>query len=140
MAGKTPFDNEAVEALYSGFSEPTRTHLLALRELVIETAAETEGVTGFGEAVKWGEPSFVTKSGSTVRMNEAGANEYALYFNCQTKLIDTYRALFPTKFRFDGARALVFTLDDPLPVDELRVCISLALTYHKRKHLDLLGA
>jgi len=136
----TRFNNPEVADAYEDISEPIRSRMLALRELVIETAHETEGVTGFGETLKWGEPSFVTKSGSTVRINQAGPNECALYFNCQSKLVETFRALFPTTFRFEGNRAIILSVDDPLSVDELRLCISLALTYHKRKHLDLLGA
>ncbi len=140
MATQTPFDNHEVATTYSSYYEPVRSRLLALRELVIETAEETEGVTGFGEALRWGEPSFVTKSGSTIRLDQAGPDKYALYFNCQSKLVDTYKALFPQRLRFDGNRAIVLDVAKPLPVDELRVCISLALTYHRRKHLELLGA
>jgi hypothetical protein len=140
MESSTPIDTPEVAAVFADFPEPIRDRLLELRELVISTADETEGVTGFAEALRWGEPSFVTKSGSTVRMNQKSPTEYALYFNCQSKLVDTFRELFPTTFRFEGNRALVFTLEDPLPQDELRMCLSIALTYHKRKHLNLLGA
>lgn len=37
-----------------------------LRELVIETAGETHGVDVLEETLKWGEPSFITKNGSTL--------------------------------------------------------------------------
>ena len=37
-------------------------------------------------------------------------------------------------------RAIVFGETDEFPVDELKHCISLALTYHRVKHLPLLGA
>ena len=140
METSTPMASPEVAAVYADLPEPVKGRLLELRELVISTAEETDGVVGLAEALRWGEPSFITKSGSTIRMNQAGSDRYALYFNCQSKLVDTFRALFPQTFRFEGNRAIVFNIDEPLPTDELRICISLALTYHKRKHLDLLGA
>ncbi len=42
--------------------------------------------------------------------------------------------------RFEGNRAVLFDVDTSIPVAELKHCISLALTYHKVKHLPLLGA
>ena len=140
METGTPMANADVAAVFAEFPEPVKERLLELRELVIGTARETDGVVGFAEALRWGEPSFITKSGSTIRMDQTGPDRYALYFNCQSKLVDTFRALFPKTFRFEGNRAIVFDVADPVPTDELRVCISLALTYHKRKHLDLLRA
>ncbi len=125
---------------YGQYPTEIRERLFELRELILETAGETEGVVGFSEAVRWGEPSFITKSGSTVRAAQAGDNTYGLYFNCQSRLVETFRTLFPTALRFEGNRALVFDIESDLPVDEVRLCVSLALTYHKRKHLELLGA
>ena len=40
-----------------------------LRELVLETAEETEGIKVIEETLKWNEPSFLTKNGSTLRMD-----------------------------------------------------------------------
>ncbi len=40
---------------------------------------------------------------------------------------------------FEGKRAIVFRESDELPVEQLKHCVSLALTYHRVKHLPLLG-
>ncbi len=46
-----------------------RDKLKRLRALVIETAKEIPEITSLDETLKWGEPSFVSKTGSTLRMD-----------------------------------------------------------------------
>jgi hypothetical protein len=53
-----------------------------------------------------------------------------MYFHCQTTLVDTFREMYRDMFAFEGNRCLVFDAKAKLPVDPLRHCISLALTYH----------
>ena len=66
--------------------------------------------------------------------------DYAMYFNCNTSLVDTFKELYGDLFNFEGNRAIVFNETDELVVNELKHCISLALTYHRVKRLPLLGA
>lgn len=114
-----------------------RVKLLALRELVFETAATAEGVGDIEETLKWGEPAYVTKnkSGSTVRMDwkQQHPHQYAMYFNCQTTLLETFQTIFPTDFKFDRNRALVFSLEEEVPRDCLAMCIAASFTYHLNK-------
>lgn len=49
-----------------------------LRELVIETVEETESVSVLEETLKRGKPSFVTKNGSTLRMDWKENNVFPL--------------------------------------------------------------
>ena len=67
-------------------------------------------------------------------------DEYAMYFHCQTKLVDTFKELYGDKFEFEGNRAIVFGRDEKIAENELKHCLSIALNYHKVKHLPLLGA
>ena len=67
-------------------------------------------------------------------------DQYAMYFNCNTSLVDTFKEVYGDTFKFAGNRAIVFNETDELPVNELKHCISLALTYHRVKRLPLLGA
>jgi len=62
-----------------------------------------------------------------------------IYFNCKTKLIDTFRATFGNDLKFDGNRAILLNIDSSFPEEILFQCISVAFTYHKRKKLQLLG-
>ena len=134
-------ENTAVADVFNNYPKQMRKKLMFLRGLVLDTAAETEGVTSVEETLKWGEPSYVTKSGSTVRMDwkKAKPHQYAMYFHCQTTLVDTFKELYGDKLKFEGNRAIVFHEDDEIPIDELKHCISLSLTYHGRKHLPMLG-
>jgi len=135
------FENPEVAEVFSGYPEHIRRKMMFLRQLVLVTASETEGVGNVEETLKWGEPSYLTKSGSTIRMDwkKAKSNQYAMYFHCKTKLVDTFRELYRGTFKFEGNRAIVFNEDDEIPVIELKHCISLSLTYHRKKHLSMLG-
>lgn len=133
--------NAAVAEFFDSYPKHMRKKLLFLRQLVIETASETEGISTVEETLKWGEPSYLTKSGSTIRIDwkKAKPHQYAMYFHCQTKLVDTFKELYRDKFKFEGNRAIVFNENEDIPVDELKHCILLSLTYHSRKHLPMLG-
>ena len=108
--------------------------MLVLRALVLKTAAQTPGVGEIEETLKWGEPAYVTvnKAGSTVRIDwkAKAPDQYAVYFNCQTNLVERFRQMFPNDFRFEGNRALILGLDQQLPADALGWCLAAAFTYH----------
>ena len=135
-------ENPAVARVFDGYPQPMRNKLLRPRQLVLDTASETAGVNALEETLRWREPSYLTKGGSTLRMDwkAKAPDHYAMYFNCNTSLIATFREVYGDVFSFEGNRAIVFHETDELPVDELKHCISLALTYHRVKHLPLLGA
>ena len=134
-------ENPEVAAVFDNYPERMRERLMLLRRLVLETAAETEGVGSLEETLRWGEPSYLSKGGSTIRMDwkESKPDQYALYFHCRTRLVETFRELYGGMFRFEDNRAIVFDEDEEIPVKELKHCISLSLTYHRRKHLPMLG-
>ena len=132
------FQNPAVAQVFEAYPHDIRKKLLALRELIFVTARSTKGVGKLEETLKWGEPAYVTsqsKSGSTVRIDwkKAKPSQYAIYFNCQTNLIKTFKTLFPKELRFEGSRAITLALAGPLPVEALSFCVSAALTYHLPK-------
>lgn len=133
--------NAEVAEVFKNYPKHMREKLMFLRQLVLDTASETEGVGKVEETLKWGEPSYVTSSGSTVRMDwkKSSPQEYAMYFHCKTKLVDTFKELYRDKLKFEGNRAIVFNEDDEIPIVELKHCIFLSLTYHGRKHLPMLG-
>ena len=130
-----------VNEVFAFYPEEVRDKMQFLRELVIETARETEGVDQIEETLKWGEPSFVTKTGSTLRMDwkERAPDQYAMYFQCTSRLVETFRIVFDQRFEFEGKRAIVFKLDDNVPVEELKECIKASLIYHKVKDQMTLG-
>ena len=134
-------ENLEVAEVFRKYPKSIRKRLMFLRQLVLDTASETEGVNEIEETLKWGEPSYVTRNGSTIRMdwNKSKSNQYVMYFHCKTKLVDTFKELYKDKLKFEGNRAIVFNEDDEIPINELKHCIVLSLTYHSRKHLPMLG-
>ena len=71
---------------------------------------------------------------------EATPEQYYLYFHCQTKLIETFKTLYPAEFHFEGNRAMVFQQSDKIDIEPLKHCISMAHDYHRIRHLPMLGA
>jgi hypothetical protein len=131
----------AVDAIFRAYPDPVRSKLKALRRLIFDTAKTTAGVGALEEALKWGQPSYLTtesKSGSTIRIDQVKteAGRYAVYFHCQTDLVETFRELYPD-LRYGGNRAILLDAGDKLPEAALRHCIALALTYHAQKRKAL---
>jgi Domain of unknown function (DU1801) len=129
--------NLAVDAVFSTYPTPVKAKLLALRRLILDTAKTTNGVGVLEETLKWGQPSYLTpasKSGSTIRIDQvkAEAGRYAVYFHCQTDLVETFRELYP-ELRYGGNRSILLDAGEKLPEAALRHCVALALTYHLRK-------
>jgi hypothetical protein len=133
----SPIENTKVADVFVRYPEHMQKKLLVLRQLILDTVSEVEGIDRLEETLKWGEPSYVTKRGSTIRIDckKSIPHQYALYFNCNTKLVGTFKELFGDRFNFEGNRVIVFDENDEIPVDELN---SISLTYHSRKHLPIL--
>jgi len=123
----------AVAAVFSGKPAQVQAKLLRLRKIVLDTAAKMDGVA-IEETLKWGQPSYLAKGGSTIRIDavKGDPRRVAMYFICHTDLIATFRELYP-ELDYDGNRAILLDVRAKLPQDALRHCISLALSYRKRK-------
>ena len=132
------FGDPAVARVFATYPAPVRRKLSILRDLIFSTAKRTAGVGQLEETLKWGQPSYLTsetKSGSTIRLDSIPRvpGSFAIYFHCQTTLVETFKENFGDKFRYEGNRALIFSPGDKIPEVELRTCITLALTYHLKK-------
>ena len=136
-AARAGNSDPAVDAVFNAYPKPIKAKLLALRRLIFDTATTTMGVGALQETLKWGQPSYLTtetKSGSTIRIDriKSAADQYAVYFHCQTDLVETFRGLYP-ELSFGGNRSIVLNAQDELPEPALRHCVALALTYHLNK-------
>jgi hypothetical protein len=135
---RVPFQSADVAAVFAAYPADVRGPLLHLRELIFETAAATAGVGELEETLRWGEPSYLTtqsRSGSMVRIHwkPSDGDHYRMYFHCQTNLVSTFRSLYPTELTYDGNRSIALRRNGPAPLDALRHCITLALTYHSTR-------
>ena len=101
-------------------------------------AAETEGVGPLTEMLKWGEPAYLTeasRSGTTIRLgvSKSAPDQCAVFVNCQTTLIDSFRAHFADGFAFEGQRALLLPATGDFRREPLALCLRTAMTYHRQK-------
>lgn len=127
------FTSDTVANAFDAIDHQARPGLLALRSLIFEVAAEAPQVGEIEEALRWGQPAYLTpftKSGTTLRLGVPKAGGFALFVHCQTSLIPDYITAFPGQDRIEGTRAVLF--DDPDQIDPMRHgwLIHRALTYH----------
>jgi len=129
-----------VAAVFAGYDNAVRPGLLLLRSLILDAAAFTDGVGALEETLKWGQPAYLTsqtRSGSTVRLGQlgpGGSHDFAMYFICNTDLVDGFEATFGDLFRYADNRALLFSVGEKLPIEELTECVAQALRYHLDKN------
>ncbi|MCI0504550.1 MAG: DUF1801 domain-containing protein [Gammaproteobacteria bacterium] len=138
MAKDRDIKNPEVAAVFAGYPKEIKTKLMFLRQLIFDVASSTDGVGELEETLKWDQPSYLTtqtKSGSLVRIDQikSQAGKYAMYFHCQTTLVDTFKEIYRDQFEFEGNRSIIFNVKDRVPVPELSHCVSMALTYHLNK-------
>ncbi|GJM36408.1 MAG: hypothetical protein DHS20C18_54090 [Saprospiraceae bacterium] len=133
--------NPEVELKFQTYPIEINTKLSYLRSLIIETASENDTIEEIEETLKWGEPSYLVKKGSTIRIDwkSKNPNQYAMYFKCTSKLVPTIRAVYGDLFKYEKNRAILFDINDKIPKKELKACIELALTYHSIKDKPHLG-
>ncbi len=133
--------NPQVKLKFKTYPKEIKTKLKYLRNLILETAAENGTIKEIEETLKWGEPSYLVKKGSTIRIDwkPKTPNQYAMYFKCTSKLVPTFKMVYKDTFKYEGNRAIVFQMNDEIPEVELKNCITVGLTYHKVKQLHMLG-
>ena len=141
MSVLTVFTTPEVKEVFNNYPDYISERLYELRELILETATDLDEILTIEEDLKWGEPSYSTAIGSTLRMDwkPKNPNQFSLYFQCTTKLIPTFKVVYRDTFMYEKNRAIVFNLQQKLPVEQLKDCIKTCLTYHKVKNLPLLG-
>ncbi|MDO6718950.1 DUF1801 domain-containing protein [Psychrosphaera sp. 1_MG-2023] len=136
----------SVQKKFETYPDDIAAALLRIRTLIYQVA-EQDGIDKLEETLKWGEPSYISPIGSTIRFDWKAKHpdEYCLYFNCKTTLIETFKEIYGETFVYQGNRALVFKISQ-IDIDAindnpaLAHCLSMALRYKKIKHLKLLGA
>ena len=129
------------EARMNAYPAPIKKRMARLRQLVLEVAEELESVHELHETTKWEEPSFVTKKGSTLRMDwkEKTPDQYAVYFKCTSKLVESFKKVYGDTFKYEKNRAILFGVEEKIPARELKACIGATLQYHLVKTNPLLG-
>lgn len=133
--------NPEIKAKFDHYPQQARRQLENIRELILSSATENNAGE-VEETLKWGEASYLVKGGSTIRIDWKSKDPGVIkvFFHCQTRLVETFKEIYPNEFEYEGNRAVVIALSTNIHHVPLRHCIGLALKYHSIKHLPLLGA
>ncbi|HFC29776.1 MAG TPA: DUF1801 domain-containing protein [Oceanospirillales bacterium] len=126
--------NLETEQVIQQYPQATQDKLLIIRKLIIDTSHELN-INDLQETLKWGEPSYTCKQGSTIRLawKAKFPNQLGVYFNCKTTLIENIKEIYPTTFIYEGKRALILKLNAKIPLIPIKNCITFALKYHQIK-------
>jgi len=127
-----------VKQVFESFPKDARKRLMEVRGLILKCAADDDAIGKLTETLKWGEPAYLTEqtgSGSTIRLGfkDSQPDTIAVYFNCQTTLVEDIKNRYPDKFICDGTRAVLLKISKPLPRKALSDCLNMALKYHLNK-------
>lgn len=129
-----------VKNKFDSYPDHIRILLFHVRDLIFKVVEE-EVLGEVEETLKWGEPSYLVKGASTIRFDwkQKTPDKYFIFFNCNTKLVETFRELYGNELEFQGNRAIVLNTNERIPEKAIRHCISLSLRYKSIKDLPLLG-
>lgn len=138
MGGSCPPVPDTVAGALERYPAQVSERLMQARALIFAVAAETQGVGRLTETLKWGEPAYLTeasRSGSTIRLGatKSASDRGAVFFNCNTNLIGTFRTHFSDSLIFEGNRAILLSPTGDLSETPLLLCLRMALTYHSWK-------
>lgn len=124
-----------VQTVFRSFPDEARRVLLSIREDIFLLAQE-ECVGPLTEALRWGEPAYLTeatRAGSTIRLGwkERDPQAVFVFFICTTSLVDEMRECVGDRLEFEGNRAIRLPLSAAVDRDAVRFCLRMALTYKR---------
>lgn len=127
-----PFENLTVERIFNTYSSDAKKKLLEIRQLIFDTNKELSSSEKIIESLKWNQPTYTAKEGTPIRIDTFGTDKIAIFFHFQTNIIEQFREMFSDSLEFSKNRAIVLTLTEDIPKNDLKLCIQMGLTYHKK--------
>ena len=125
-----------VASVFDQFSPEQREILLEARAEIFKVAMEDPRIGKLDEVLRWGQPAYITKNkktGSTIRLGiEKTTGKPALFFNCNTSLVEDLREQFGSILTYSKNRAVLLDTDEAAG-NAWRSGIASALTYHLRR-------
>jgi hypothetical protein len=131
-----PAPTPDIEAALHACSDVPRAGLVALRELIFARAAELPTIGRVVEALRWGQPAYLTPdtgAGCSLRIGMAPGGDFALFVHCKTGLIQSFVEGPGAGMRVQGTRAVLFRTADDIAAQAISMLIGQALTYHLAK-------
>jgi len=83
-----PFQDPAVAAKFKAYPPKIRPKLMAIRRMIFDTAAATEGVGKLQETLKWGAPAYITaRPEAAARYGSTGRRRSQLRLRCSSTAV-----------------------------------------------------
>ena len=122
---------------YNAFPVDVKEKIFRLRDWLIDVSESLEDVTRIEESLKWGEPSYRSNIGSTIRFywSEKRPEIIGMYCQCTSLLIPSIKNTFGNAFLYDGNRGVLLDKNGLWDEEKIKQIMIAALRYHKVKHL-----
>ena len=131
--------DELVKHKFDTYPDDARAALLNIRKLIFEVA-DAHGLA-IEETLKWGQLSYLTKTGSTIRIDHSAQSpdQIKILFNCKTRLVEVFKEIYGNLFEYETNRVIIFKMSQKIPLPEFKRCLLMSLKYHQLKQLPFLG-
>ncbi|MFB6363422.1 hypothetical protein ACFCP7_05075 [Paenibacillus elgii] len=123
--------NHNIPEIYNNYTDLQQEKLIELKQLIMNVANNLGDIT-LQESLKWKQLTFSSKHGTPIRIDRFSDSQIGLFVHCQTTLVEEWRELFGNSLDFSKNRAILLSVNSELPIEELTLCIQMALTYHKK--------
>lgn len=123
-----------MENIFLGYAEPLRSTLLEIREMIFTQAVLFN--IPITETIHWWQPSYIPvakNTGKTIRIDKFGDTQVALFFNCNTTIVQDIKNRFADQVQCSKNRAIVLDAGQVLPSEILQYAIQSGLSYFKQK-------
>jgi hypothetical protein len=127
-----------VQAVFDACPVPVRQGLLQLRGLILTEAAQMPQIGPVTEALRWGQPAFLTLqtgAGCSLRIGPVKSGGFGQFVHCQSGLIPAFAAGPGAGMRFEGTRAVLFATVAEIQAAPLALLIGRALGFHLGRKL-----
>jgi len=122
-----------VKAAFDAMPSPSRLGALELRNLILDVAEKTVDCPTPHECLRWGQPSYVTPTGTPLRIGIPPSGGFALYAHCQTTLIRNFAEIHGADFKIEGNRGVHFKTVADIRPNQLCHIIAQGLMYKVRR-------
>lgn len=125
-----------VQTVFDACTAPVRQGLVTLRGLVFAQADRMPQIGPVTEALRWGEPAFLTlQTGAacSLRIGPVRRGGFGLFVHCKSGLIPAFQAGLGSGLRFDGTRAVLFETAAAINAAQISLLIEGALGFHLAK-------
>lgn len=126
------FSDDAVKQIFDSYPMGIKQQLLQVRQLTFDTHRELFPNEDIVENLKWQQPTYTARTGTPIRIAPFDELHGAIFVHCQTTLIEQFREMFTDTLTFSKNRAILLDSTQTLAVNELKLCIQMALTYHQK--------